>query len=521
MYDIIIRGGTVIDGSGKAAFRADVAVKDGTICRVGDLAGENGKREIDAAGLLVTPGFIDMHAHSDTSFLADSSYASKLYQGITTEVSGNCGESPFPALPERMAGMDAGDFYHESFDEFVRDFEKSGYSMAVNQAMLVGHGSLRAGVMGYEDRAVTADEMEKMKELLRRDMEAGAWGMSLGLEYSPGFFADGKELGELGRVVAEFDGIIPCHMRNEGLRIDEAIEELLDVGRVSGAKVHVSHLKVDNYRVHGRAKEVWQRIESAQKAGVRVTADMYPFIASCTTMSIRCPKWSQEGGGAAVAEFLKGPRRGEIIEHIRGHYFNAERAETCLFNNDAGYWPEIVGRTLRFVAEEYLGTTDYAEAAAEVLVRTHGRANCIFFVMSEEDMLYFMGRDVSAGSDGYALSGDRAKVKGSPHPRSYASHAEFFRRMKAHGLASVEETVRRMTGKPAADMGMTDRGLIREGMAADIAVFDGDGFMPRATYLDSVQLAEGMKWVVVNGQIALENGVQTDVRAGKFLRKTR
>lgn len=393
--------------------------------------------------------------------------------------------------------------------------------MAVNQAMLVGHGGLRAGVIGYEDRPVTSDELEKMKALLRRDMEAGAWGMSLGLEYSPGFFADGHELQELGKVVAEYDGIIPCHMRSEGLKIDEAIDELLDVGRASGAKVHISHLKIDNFRVHGRAGEVWQRIENARREGVRVTADMYPFLASCTTLSIRCPKWSQEGGGAAVAEFLKGPRRAEVIEGIRSHYFSAERAETCLFSSDAGYWPEIVGKTLRFVAEEYLHTTDYAEAAAEVLVRTHGRAWCIFFVMSEDDMLYFLNRDVGIGSDGYALSGDRAYVNGNPHPRSYASHAEFFRLVREKKICSIEKAVQRVTEKPALEMGMKDRGIIKEGMAADIAVFDPEKIIPKATYLDSVQLAEGVRHVIVNGEIALENGKQTSVRAGKYLRKER
>jgi len=509
MEDIIIRGGLVIDGTGAPGYRADVAVKDGKISAIGDLADTAAKKILDAAGLVVAPGFIDAHAHSDDSFLQDDSWASKLYQGVTTEVSGQCGSGGFPSEK------------YSDFDDLVQKFESGSYAMACNQAMLVGHGDLRAAAVGYEDRPATGEEMEKMKSLLRHNLQQGAWGMSLGLEYSPGFFADAEELRELGAVVAEYDGLVPCHMRSEGLKIDEAIDELLSVGRSSGVKVHISHLKIDNFRVHGRAGEVWQRIEKARAEGVRVSADMYPYLASCTTLSIRCPKWSQEGGGAAVAERLQGPRRAEIIEGIRSHYFNAQRAETCLFCDDAGFWPEIVGKTLRHVAEEYLHTTDYAEAAAEVLVRTHGRAWCIFFVMSEEDMLYFLSQDVGIGSDGYAYPADPVKVGSKPHPRSFGALAEFFRLVREHDLCSLEEAVRRVTSKGADMIGMTDRGRLQVGMAADITVFDPETLAPQATYLDSIALAKGVRHVLVNGGIALENGVQTFWRGGKFLRKNR
>ncbi|MBQ4578183.1 MAG: D-aminoacylase [Clostridia bacterium] len=526
MYDIIIRGGTVIDGTGKPGYLADVAVKDGKIAAIGDLSAASAGKVLDASGLVVAPGFIDAHSHSDTAFRRDSSGAAKLFQGVTTEVSGQCGSSPFPALPERMKktsadlAEDKDDWYCQSFDAFVKKFEQSGKSMAVNQAILVGHGSLRGGTIGYEDRQVTAEELEQMKTLLRRDLEDGAWGLSLGLEYSPGFFADSEELRELGKVVREFDGLVPCHMRNEGMEIDAAIEELLSVGRASGVHVHISHLKVDNFRVHGRAPEVWANLEKARAEGVNVTADMYPFTASSTNLTIRCPKWSQEGGGSAVVGFLQGPRRQEVIEGIRTHYFNAERAETCLFTGDGGgLWPEIIGKTLRQVAEEFLNTTDYAEAAAEVLIRTEGRAGCIFFVMSEDDMLYFLSKDVGIGSDGYAYSGDPAKVPGKPHPRSFAAIAEFFRLAREHKLCTIEEAVRRVTSKGADMIGMTDRGRLQEGLVADITVFDPATIAPRATYLEPVQLAQGVCHVLVGGGIAMENGVQTDFRGGKFLRK--
>ena len=515
MQDLIIRGGLVLDGTGAPGKKADVAVKSGVITAVGDLHGEHAARVLDASGAVVAPGFIDAHSHSDTSFLRDSSCASKLFQGVTTEVSGQCGDSPFPALSPSPVQP----WLCSSFDEFVTRFEAGGHAMAVNQAILVGHGTLRAAVMGYADRPASPEELSQMQELLRRDLASGAWGLSLGLEYAPGFFADAAELQALGKVVRGFDGLIPCHMRSEGLHIREAIEELAGVSRASGACVHISHLKLDNFRVHGQAQQVWSLIEKLRAEGVRLSADMYPFTASCTSLTIRCPKWSREGGDEALLSRLRGAERERIIEGIRTHYFSAERAETCLFNDDGGLWPEIVGRTLRHVAEAYLHTTDYAQAAAEVLLRTQARAGCIFFVMDEGDMLFFLGQDVGIGSDGWSLPADPEKVGCKPHPRSYAAIPEFFRLAREHELCSLAEAVRRVTSKAADMIGMRDRGRLAPGMAADVTVFDPSVIAPRATYLDPVQTAVGVRHVLVGGVPALEDGRQTDARPGRFLRK--
>ena len=514
--DIIIHGGTIIDGTGRPGYPGDIAVKDGKILALGDLGGLRGARELSADGLTIAPGFIDAHAHSDTTFTQDSSGASKLYQGVTTEVSGNCGSSPFPCpdAPEE------GDWRCASFADFLRRFESGGWKMAVNQMMLTGHGTLRESVVGAKDRPATGEELERMKQLLRRDLEAGAWGLSLGLEYAPGCFADQAELTALAGVVREYGGIVTCHLRSEGLRIREAIRELTEAGRDSGAHVHVSHLKLDNARVHGRAPEVWAQLEEARRSGVRVTADVYPYAASSTTLSIRCPKWSLDGGNEALLRHLRGDRRQDVIEGIRTHYGTAERAETCLFSDDAGLWPEIVGKTLRAVAEDLLGTTDYAAAAAEVLLRTRGRAWCIFFVMSEADMLYFLSRDVSIGSDGRALPGDPALVRSRPHPRNYGATAEFFRLVREKGFCTTEEAVRRVTGDTAKRFGLTDRGILAVGKAADITVFDPQAIAPRATWLDPVRLATGVRHVVTGGEIAMEDGTQTEARPGRFLKRT-
>ena len=297
MEQLMIRNGMLIDGTGTPARRADLAITGGIITAMGDLGGMRAEQVLDAEGLTVAPGFIDAHAHSDTAFLQDDSFASKLYQGITTEISGNCGSSPFPASP----ALQAEDGWScPSFAAFLQRFQEEGRRMAVNQAMLVGHGSLRKSVLGEENRAATGQELEKMKTLLRQDLASGAWGLSLGLEYAPGCFADQKELCFLAEAVREADGIVTCHMRSEGLRIREAIGELLEVGRKSGAHVHVSHLKLDHERVHGQAPAVWAQLEKARRDGVNITADMYPYTASCTTLTIRCPRWSLAGGDEAL-----------------------------------------------------------------------------------------------------------------------------------------------------------------------------------------------------------------------------
>ncbi len=512
--DIIIRGGTIIDGTGRPRFRGDVAIQEGKIAALGDLSHSRGRQELSAEGLIVAPGFIDAHAHSDTAFTRDDSGASKLYQGVTTEISGNCGDSPFPAAPRNKDPWQL-----PSFSDFLNAFQEHGCRMAVNQALLMGHGTLREAVIGEGNRPASPTEMAEMQRLLRRDLEAGAWGLSLGLEYAPGCFADQAELNALGQTVAEAGGIVTCHMRSEGLHIDSALAELAEIGRSSGAHVHASHLKLDNYTVHGRASQVWDFIERVNREGIQFTADTYPYTASSTTLSIRCPRWSMDGGREGLLRNLQGPRRQEIIDAIRSHYFNAERAETCLFSDDGGLWPEIVGRTLRDVAENTLHTADYAEAAAQVLVRTQAKAWCVFFVMSEQDMLYFLSRDICIGSDGYALPGDPDKLNYNPHPRSYGAVAEFFRLAREKKLCTLEEAVRRVTGKPTEVFSIPDRGRLAVGLAADITVLDPAAIAPRATYLQPVQLAQGVRHVIVNGKVALTDGRQTGERAGQFLRR--
>ena len=514
MYDVLIYGGTLVDGTGAPGFTGDLGIRDGVICAVGKLKGESARLCINAEGLTVAPGFIDAHAHSDTAFLEDSTSASKLYQGVCTEISGNCGDSPFPCEEEK-----GGIRSSPSFAAFVDAFKAGGYRMGVNQALLVGHGTLRRAVLGDADRAPDKEEMQKMQSLLDRELASGAWGLSLGLEYAPGCFANQQELNALGEVVSRHKAIVTCHMRSEGLKIDQAIEELCEIGRSSGAHVHISHLKLDNRRVHGQAARVWEKIEGQKSLGVNVTCDIYPYTASRTGLTIRCPRWSLDGGSAALLERLRGPRRQEIIDGIRSHYYDAISADRCLFCGDGGLWPEILGCTLRKVAEELLHTQDYASAAATVLERTRAQATCIFFVMNEADMLYFLSRETCIGSDGYALPGEPMQLDEQPHPRSFGAIAEFFRLARERKLCSLEQAVRRVTSLPAGVFGLDGRGVLKEGNVADVTVFDPKKITPRAAYLAPQRLAVGVQHVLIAGRPALSDGVQTEERAGKMLTK--
>lgn len=430
MDDIIIRGGLVVDGSGEPGFRADVAVKDGRIRAIGDLSGEKAARELDASGLAVAPGFFDAHCHSDTTFLLDSSGAAKLYQGVTTEVCGQCGFSPFPALPEHLAEVDPGEgvdqsWYCASFRDFAKRWRTAAGSWASIWRPLRATARCGPAFWAMPTGPLPTKSCAPCRSCCGRIWRPACWGLSLGLEYSPGCFADQKEFAALGRVLKEYDAFLPAHLRNEGEKLPQAIDELLSVGRETGVHVHISHLKLDNYRVHGTAPAIWKRIADAKAAGVNVTADMYPYDACCTYLNNRCPKWALEGGNGAVEQVLAGPRRQEVLDYIRDVYYpNAQRAATCLIQDDAGFWPEIVGHTLQEIADDMLHM-DYPEAAAEILTRTHGLANCIFFVISEEDMLYFLQQDIGIGSDGYSYPDDPKRSPACPIPAPSAPSPAF------------------------------------------------------------------------------------------------
>ena len=523
MQDILIKNGIIMDGTGRKGYPGGIAAKDGLLTAVGDVEGVEAATVIDAKGRAIAPGFIDAHCHSDTTFLRDDRCEAKIYQGVTTEVCGMCGDSPYPCLPEHKHNLDTrkswpqyDDWSALSFADFLARVKKENKVMATNLCQLIGHGAVRAGVMDYEGRVPSRAELDVMLRELDEELTTGAWGFSLGLEYTPGCFAKPEELAAFGEVVARHDALLTAHMRSEGRQEVEAINEVLDVGRRTGCRVHISHLKIDYAPKWGQAPAIWKVIEDAQKEGVRVSADMYPYSASCTTLTTRCPRWAVEGGNAMAAQHLQGPRRAEVMAELKNRLSEKYWADRCLITSTATTWPEIEGKYLTEVAEE-LGMK-YEDAAAEVIVRTNGKAVCIFFTMDDKDTLYFLGKDIGICSDGYGLPYDPALLFGNhPHPRSYGAFTRFLRLNREHGFGTTEDAVRRLTSKAADMLHLTDRGRLVPGLAADVTVFDPAIVADKATWLEPWQKPVGIDHVLVNGEVALLNGEQTASRAGRFL----
>lgn len=523
MQDIIISGGLIADGSGAEPYPGGVAVRDGLITRVGDVSGLHARQTLDAAGLVIAPGFIDAHCHSDVSFIMDKRSQSRIFQGVTTEVCGQCGDSYFPCLPEKRELISSRaelpreeEWAAESFEAFRSHVIRRGIQMSTNLCQLVGHGALRSGVMGKADRAPDASELYTMCRLLERDLAGGAWGLSLGLEYSPGCFSGTDELAALACVVKRHGGIVTVHMRDEGQAIFDAVGEVIEIGRRSGARMHISHLKIDRPVNWGRAREVWELIESARREGIALTADVYPYTASCTGITNRCPKWAIEGGVQSAARFLRSERRGEILAHLAGRFPDAEWARRCLISNTYSRFPEAEGKTLLELSE--MLRVSYAEAAAELIERTDGLADCIFFSIDERDLDYFIRRDVCIGSDGKGYPLDPALVGSEkPHPRYYGAIVRFLRLAREQSLCPVGKAVRRVTADAADMLGLADRGRLVPGLAADITVFDAAGVSDKATYLDPFRRPDGIVHVVVNGHTALCGGVETQACAGEYI----
>lgn len=525
MQDIIVYNGMISDGTGSDLYPGGVAVKDGMITYVGDVSLLTAEKMIDARGHVIAPGFIDAHCHSDVSFIADDRSQSRIYQGITTEVCGQCGDSYFPCLAENISNISTKneltndeEWADVSFNGFLSHVKRSGKAMSTNLCQLTGHGALRAGVMGYDDRAPSGQELSLMCELLDRSLCDGSWGLSLGLEYTPGCFADIHELCALAKVVKKHGGIVTAHMRDEGQVIFDAVREIIEIGRKTGVKVHISHLKIDRPVNWGNADKVWKLITDAKERGVNISADVYPYDASCTGITNRCPKWSIEGGVESAAAFLKSTRRQEIIDHLAGRFPDEDWAKRCLISSTNGRLSGVEGKTLYDVASRW--GVSYAEAAARLIIETDGHTDCIFFTMDEKDLDFFLKQDVGIGSDGKGHPFDPSLLGNEkPHPRYYGAFVRFLRLARENSICTTAEAVRRITSKAADMLGLTDRGRLIEGLAADITVFDPDTVSDTSTYLDPFQKPVGIDHVIVNGKLALYCGEQTNERSGKYILK--
>lgn len=503
MFDFLIKNGTVIDGSGSAGYRADVAITDGKIaCIAGCI--EGGKEIIDATGLMVTPGFIDAHSHSDMNCLSNPEQTEKGEQGITTSISGQCGQSPYPVRKEDPQGDTLQDRY-ETFGEFLEKAKNT--PQGSNEVIYVGHGRLRRTVIGMEKREPTAAELEEMKALLRDGMEHGALGISFGLVYTPSCYAKKEELIELCKVVAEYNGIAAAHLRNEADTVVEAVEEFLDVLKTAKVRGCISHHKAMFKQNHGKVNITLPMIQKAIDEGVDVYCDVYPYIASGTTLESRFIPDQYRQGADKLRAFLSDP---QVVAQIKQQNLAKWGADLgWVLVNVCPSHPEFLGKNMNEVAE-ILGM-DTFDAVYELLRQDAGAVSCTFFAMAEEDVekvMKFPRTMICTDSRAHGKKiQHHPRLRGS-FPRALGVY------VRERKVLSWEEMIHRMTDMPATFFGLKNKGLVKVGYDADLCIFDPERIIDKCDFIDCLAHAEGLNFVLVNGQVVAKDAYHTGARPG-------
>ena len=527
MFDVIIRGGTVYDGTGASGRRADVGIRGDRISAVGDLAGWQATTTVDAAGLAIAPGFINMLSWATESLLVDGRSQGDIRQGVTLEVFGE-GSSmgPLNEAMKKRAIEQMGDIKYEitwtTLAEYLRDLERRGIS--TNVASFIGATTIREHVIGLEDRKPTPEQLEQMRALVRQEMEAGALGIGSSLIYAPAFYATTEELIELCRAAAPYGGKYISHMRSEGNRLLEAVDELIRISRDAGVPAEIYHLKAAGQANWPKMEQVIAKVEAARKEGLRITADMYTYTAGATGLDAAMPPWVLDGGYDEAYKRLRDPGiRKKIAEAIRtggtdweNLYLAAgspDRVILVEFKNEK--LKPLTGKTLAEVAK--LRNEDPADTIMNLVLEDQSRVGAVYFMMSEENLRRQIQLPwVSFGSDAASMSPEPPFTKSSAHPRAYGNFARLLGRyVREARVIPLEEAIRRLTGLPATNLELDRRGFIREGMFADIAVFDPATVVDRATFEKPHQFAAGMQHVFVNGGHVLKNGEHTGARPGR------
>jgi len=519
MLDLKIVGGQLIDGTGALGRLANVGIRGDRIADVGDLSAIPAKKTLDAAGRCVTPGFIDVHSHSDAYLLIEPSAPSKIFQGVTTEVVGNCGASAAPLAGEYQMPSDWRSQEYPRAWKTVGEYRAvlDAAKPAVNAVLLIGHNTIRAGVMGYEARAARADEIRRMEKLLDQALEEGGAGLSTGLVYQPGMFAESSEVVDLAKVAARRNKIYTSHMRSEGKRLLEAIDETLDVGRRAGIRVQVSHLKTSGRSNWHLLDGALERIHKARAEGLEVASDRYPYTASCTDLDVILPDWASGGGREVVMGRLRDPStrkkiREDILAARAGNYWETVMIGSTWHADNARFQGEKLPDIARVLGVEPV------DAALHIMETDELRATAIFFGMSEENMWRILAEPyVMIGSDGSLRSPEGPLSHDHPHPRAYGSFPRFVRASLDGKTVPLPEAVRKMTSLAAEQFRLKDRGTIAKGMLADVVVFDPAKIAERSTFVKPHQLSEGIDELIVNGVLTIHRGKPTGDRGGRFL----
>ena len=518
-YDLVIRNGTLYDGSGNPPVNGDIAVNGDRIARVGDLGQATGRKEIDAGGMAVAPGFINMLSWANSALIHDGRSQSDIRQGVTLEVMGE-GFSMGPLNDSIKAEMLENqtdiryDIEWTTLGEYLQFLEDKGVS--TNVASFVGNGTLRRNVIGYENRPATPGELEQMKALADQAMSEGAVGLSSSLLYAPSMYADTEELIELSKVAARHGGIYISHIRDEGDELLEAIDELITISKVADLPAEVYHLKASGKRNWDKLDLAIGKIEQARASGLQITADIYTYHASSTGLHVQLPDWAREGGIDAAIERLSDP---ELRERIISEMVFSNGPDSILlvgFKN-----PELrkyIGKRLTEVADE-LGKTP-AETAVDLIVEDDSRIQVVYFSMSEDNIRKKMALPwVSFCSDAGSYATEGVFLNQSTHPRAYGSFARVIGKYaRDESIIPLEEAVRRLTAYPAANLNLENRGSLKPGHFADIVIFDPKRVKDRATFEQPHQYAEGVLHVWVNGEQVLRDGEHTGATPGRFVK---
>ncbi|MBI5641450.1 MAG: D-aminoacylase [Nitrospirae bacterium] len=521
--DILIKDGLLHDGCRNEPFISDILISAGRILSIGVSVTADADMVIDAKGLVVSPGFIDSHSHSDFTILADPRAEGKILQGITTEINGNCGMSAGPlygkAVERREADLRELGIRERwnSLGEYMRIIKEKG--IAVNTAFLAGHGNIRGSVVGYEDKSASDAYMTEMRRLLRETIDDGAIGLSTGLIYPPGLYSDTEELVNLSCVLKEKELIYTSHMRSEGDSLVDAVDEVISIGKRTGIRVHISHIKTAGQQNWHKAEKVISRLDEAMRSGVRISCDRYPYTASSTDLDSILPPWVFAGGNEEELRRLGDDNdRKRIMDGLK---------QQC---SSAGYWGKVIvssvvtdrnrwmeGLTLEEISKK-LGT-DEMNALFRILIGERLRVGAVFLSMSEENLGKFLSLSYCMiGSDSSARCFDGPTKQGKPHPRTFGTFPRLFGRyVREEGLLSLSEAIYKSTSLAAETFGLRDRGKILEGMHADIVVFDPDEIIDKATFEDPYQRPEGIGYVLVNGVPAVWEGRATGSLSGEVL----
>lgn len=546
MVDTLIKGGLIFDGTGSEPFEADIGISGDRIAfinkkakvksqspsltRRGEKSEVSANRVIDAKGLAVSPGFIDTHAHSEFTLLADHRAEGKISQGITTEIDGNCGLSAAPlygeALKQREEDlMELG--IVERWTTFKGYFDILGKGIALNFVTLVGHGNLRACVAGYEDKALNNNEIKKMQALLKEALKEGAIGLSTGLIYPPGVYSTTEELMNLFRpssfILRPSRLIYTSHMRSEGDKLLESIEEIIRIGRKAGVNIHISHMKTSGKKNWHKIDNAISLIEEARREGIRITCDRYPYTAASTDLDTILPPWVYEGG---MKEELKRLKSSEFQEKIKKEilyeYPEIEywgNVNIASVSSEKNRWME--GKSIAYIARHEDSET--VDIFLKILIEEKLRVSAIFASMNEDNLKRFLSLPyVMIGTDSSARSTSGPTYKGKPHPRGFGSFPRFLGRyVRDNGLISMNEAIHKITMLPAKTFGISKRGVLKKGAFADLVVFDYRKIIDRATFDKPFLKPEGIYYVFVNGLSAVWEGELTGINAGRILKHGR